>query len=163
MSRGKNASQNQWIRTLHSSEQVSREAIKRFRPSHEYVKRWKKFLLATHRKDVYHTVRNYSTGPRYYDIQRRKRHLQLSLASVPLKVFAMYVISVLWRAENGNLIDFVHTNFYSKLIKPVFTSLTTSTYTATLFLDHWIVPYGIADFPLTKTALNFSINTLILC
>lgn len=57
--------------------------------------------------------------------------------------------------ETGVTFLIVTTNRYSKLLKDISASGTTSTDTPIMFLDHWIVSYWIADFLMSDVGCQF--------
>lgn len=79
-------------------------------------------------------------------------------ASVNLQFIVMDILCVLPRARNGNLFIIGTTVRHSKITKAIPFSKTTATPVVNVFLDHWIVPYGIPNRMLSDNGPQFVIK-----
>lgn len=84
------------------------------------------------------------TGSRY----RHKRRLQIFPASVLLVFVAMTVLGLLakTRQDNQPIVALMHR--YSKLTRAVPTSETSPTHMDEIFLQNWIIPFGVPELVL---------------
>lgn len=80
---------------------------------------------------------------------RHKRRLQLFMAVGPLDVVAMDILGPLLKTQQGNQYIVMITDKYSKLTRAIPNSKILSTHMSNIFLDHWIIPFGIPSYLLT--------------
>lgn len=95
--------------------------------------------------DVYQTVRNCAICARNRERSKRKWQFQLFTALRPLKSIVMDILDPLPQRKNEKVIIIVMTDRYLKMTRAIFTSKTAVTRFANVFLEHWIVPYGMPD------------------
>lgn len=105
-----------------------------------YDTMWKIYFWAHMVSEVYRTRSNCATCQSYRERTLHKRQLQLSLASTPLKCFAVAIRSQLLSTKNGNAFIKLMTDQYSKMTRAVPMLTKTATNVANVFLAHWTVP-----------------------
>lgn len=86
---------------------------------------------------------------------KEKRPLKLFSANGPLQFLVMDILSLLPKTATGNQFVMAITNRYTKLTRAIPSSKTTETHGASIFLDHFIVSYGIPGFFLTDNCPPF--------
>lgn len=121
----------------------------------------KKFLWPHLKNDVYQTVSTCKTWGRSREGLEHKRHLHLFPGSGPVLILAIDILGPQPQLKNGNKHFFVIKGRNWKLTRVISSSKTTVTHTATLLLDHWIVPCGIPDGILMDSGLQFLSNDFL--
>lgn len=91
---------------------------------------------------------------------RHKRPLQRFPASKPLNFIAIVILGPLSKTKQSNHYICVVTDQYSRLAQAIFMSETSSTNMASLFLDYWMVPFGVLTYLLTDNA-PWSVDKLL--
>ena len=106
--------------------------------------------------DVYETVQRCESCAATRGTQYTKqKHLRLFPANGPLEFVAMDILGPLPKTKQGNQFVVVLTDRYSKLTRAIPTGKTTATTVATIFVDHWVIPYGIPNYVLTDNGPQF--------
>lgn len=106
------------------------------------------FCLPHMASEVQHTVAKCVSCARTGSKYRHKRCLQLFPAYGPLEFVVIDVLCPFPKTRQGSQLIVVMTNFYSKLMRAISTSKTSSTHVADVFLDNWVVQSGISEFVL---------------
>lgn len=105
--------------------------------------------------DVYRTVRCCGKCVRNKASEKRRRALKLFPESAPLEFVTRDILGPLPKTSKGNQFVWVMTDCYSKLERAVLTSTKTAVHAASMFMDHWIIPYGIPDYVLADNETQF--------
>lgn len=106
--------------------------------------------------DVYTTGSNCSACARNRVELKLKRRIQLFPASGPLEFIAIDILGPLPRTVNGNQLVVVMTVRYSQLTRALPSDETSSVHVENVFIDSWIVLYGILSYVLTYTEVKFT-------
>lgn len=104
--------------------------------------------------DVYKTVARCASCAWNGNLFRHKRPLQPFSASGPLNFVAMHILCPLSKTSQSKQYLLNLTDRYSKLTRTIPTSKTNATH-ASLFLNHWIIPFGIPAYLLTNNDTQF--------
>lgn len=86
---------------------------------------------------------------------RRKHNLHHFPASRPLEFFPMDIAGPFFKTVQSCQYILVITDCYCELARAVPTSKATVTQVVNVYVDHWLVPYGIPPFPLTDNESQF--------
>lgn len=113
------------------------------------------FYWARMANDVYTLVKDCRDCARNHAKQTRTRSLKLFPASGPLGFIAMDILEPPPKSTHENQLVVVMTDRHSKLTRAVPTTQTTALHVASIFYDHWIIPYGIPDHLLTENSNQF--------
>lgn len=105
--------------------------------------------------NLYTTLGNYSTCARNGTSAKLKRELQLILASRSLEFIGIDILPSLRSTVNGNQSVIVMTNRCLKLTRAMPTGKTSSSNLASLFIDSWIIAYGIPRYVQTDNGVQF--------
>lgn len=110
----------------------------------------KKFFWPYMANDFYQTVTCCVTCDHNRKTLKLKRHLQMFPLPPSPKFIAMDILCSLPQEKNGNLFVIVMTDQYLKKTGAIRISTTWATHVTNVFLDYWIVSYGIPHHLLTQ-------------
>lgn len=74
---------------------------------------------------------------------------------IPLEHVGMDILNRLQKMLSTNQFSLGRNDRYMKLPRPVLTSITTALHIASLFLDGWVLPYGIPEHILMARETQF--------
>lgn len=105
--------------------------------------------------NVYTTIAQCESCVRSGRRYRHKRNLQLFSASGPLDLGALDLPRPLSKTRQGNQYICLITDRYSKLMRAISTFKTSETHMADIFVDYWVVPFGIPTYLLMDNGPQF--------
>lgn len=109
-------------------------------------------------KDSYHTVSDCHSCARNGVLLRHKLHLQLFLATRPLEVFAMNISEPLPKTAKENKYVVLITDRSPKLTRAILSAKITTTNVANIYIQGWVLLYGISSYILTDNSTQFVSN-----
>lgn len=105
--------------------------------------------------DIYNTVRLCIDCVRTGTKSRHQHKFELFPPSGSLEFVAVDLFGPLTRARSGKQFVIINTNSYSKLTRAIVTAKITTTQVANIFLNHWVIPYGIPETVLPDNGQRF--------
>lgn len=105
--------------------------------------------------DVYFTMADPQSCAAQGTKARHKESLRLFPSAVLLEFMAIDILGPLPATKSGNQHEIVLTNRYTKLTRTILVTKVISMGAAAVFLDNWVIPYGISTNLLTYNGLGF--------